>query len=170
MASIDITGQRFAMLVAVKRADKPRGEWRWLFRCDCGAEAIIRGSKVRGGYTKSCGCLKASTHRDRLFKHGESSGTGARNGSATRLYRIWFNMRRRCRNPRNQNWKYYGGRGIGVCAEWDYFPAFREWAMGHGYADELSIDRIDGDGNYDPSNCRWATRIEQLRNRTFRKP
>ena len=85
--------------------------------------------------------------------------------SHTRLYNIWSLMKRRCDNPKMNNYEHYGGRGISYCNEWKNFEPFRDWALSHGYADNLSIDRIDVDGNYEPSNCRWATKREQVINR-----
>lgn len=90
------------------------------------------------------------------YKHG---------GNGTRLYIIWKAMRERCMCPNCNRWHRYGGRGITVCTEWDDFALFRDWAMSNGYADNLTLDRIDHDGNYEPSNCRWATQQEQQNNR-----
>lgn len=85
-------------------------------------------------------------------------------GYKTRLYRIWKQMRIRCRCKTNPTYRFYGARGITICPEWDDFAVFRDWALSHGYDDTLSIDRIDNDGNYEPGNCRWITREEQSRN------
>lgn len=86
-------------------------------------------------------------------------------GSTTRLYNVWRGMKQRCRDPKKPQFKRYGGRGIFVCDEWHSFIAFRDWAMAHGYRDDLSIDRIDNDGPYAPGNCRWATDTQQRENR-----
>lgn len=91
------------------------------------------------------------------YKHG---------GRGTRLYGIWKAMRERCMCPNCNRWHRYGGRGIKVCEEWDDFAVFRDWALSHGYSDRLSIDRIDSNGDYEPSNCRWVTQQEQQNNRS----
>jgi hypothetical protein len=91
-------------------------------------------------------------------------------GAGTRLYNIWKDMHKRCRNPKMWAFHLYGGRGIKVCDEWHDFPVFRDWAMAHGYRDDLTIDRINNDGSYHPGNCRWATRKEQRHNRSDSVP
>jgi hypothetical protein len=133
-------------------------------RCSCGTVRVVRDDMLRNGESKSCGCLQretaARTASAQFRTHGKTR---------TRMYRIWRAMKRRCLNQSATAWDYYGGRGITVCAEWRVsFEAFRDWAFAHGYRDDLSIDRIDVNGNYEPSNCRWATWSEQMKNRRAR--
>ena len=89
--------------------------------------------------------------------------------SHSRLYRIWNSMRQRCENPKAISYKYYGGKGIFVCDEWKEFKNFLAWALNNGYADNLTIDRKDSDGNYEPSNCKWATYKEQQNNTSYNR-
>lgn len=121
--------------------------------CECGKYKVARATNVYYGGTRSCGCL---------FKEGNNLKHG---GKGKRLYIIWKSIRERCNTPSCTNYKNYGGRGIRVCEEWDQYLAFKMWAMTHGYKDYLTIDRIDVDGDYEPSNCRWATPKEQNNNK-----
>jgi hypothetical protein len=157
---IDLTGQRFSLLIVVGRADSYRhpdgrcGEARWLCRCHCGAESIVAGSRLRRGTTRSCGCRRALAPLDRIT-HGMSREPE---------YRSWRAMHQRCSEPRRINWAYYGGRGIRVCSRWASFRTFLE-DVGRKPSPAHSLDRIDNAGHYEPGNVRWATPSEQARNR-----
>lgn len=154
---IDITGQRFGRLVAIKQDGFYKGRAYWLFRCDCGNEKVIPSKDVRNGKVSSCGCLRKELLSKRETTHGLSK---------TRIYRIWKGIKRRCSKDTVKHWEDYGGRGISMCDEWkEDFMSFYKWSMNNGYKECLSIDRIDVNGNYEPSNCRWATQKQQSRNK-----
>lgn len=143
----DYTGVKFGKLIVIERLPHERGKkTRYKCRCDCGNYSIVSSSNLATGHCTSCGCS--------VKKHGLAK--------KERLYTIWVVMRQRCRDTDRKN---YGGRGIKVCDEWQNYSKFREWALSHGYADNLSIDRINVNGNYEPSNCRWANAKQQALNK-----
>ena len=161
---LDLTGQRFGRLKVLSRAERhitPAGTYiaRWLCRCDCGTEVVVRQHSLRQGMSESCGCLQ---REDIAARSKIMNRTHGRTG--TPEYRTWVHMKSRCYNPRVPEYKWYGARGIKMCESWkDSFEAFLADVgpkPGRGY----SIDRIDNDGDYEPGNVRWATQAEQTAN------
>lgn len=149
----NLIGQKFGRLTVLEY----KGNRKWLCRCDCGNEKIIGKSDLTSGKTKSCGCY----HKEQCQKLNGKHYSGE-----TKLYKVWEDMKRRCINPKHHAYKHYGDRGIVVCNEWrEDFLQFKAWAISNGYKEGLSIDRINVNGNYEPSNCRWVTWNYQCRNR-----
>lgn len=149
-------GTRFGRLLVIRQE---QGKRKHLCQCDCGAVKLIGDSNLRQGITRSCGCLRREGVAAKNFRHGARK----RSGGPPEYY-IWKRMRQRCKDPNNHEWDRYGGRGIGVDPRWDSFAAFLE-DMGSRPSPKHSIDRIDNELNYGPSNCRWATASEQARNK-----
>ena len=157
----DLTNQRFGKLIVIERVENnKKGNAQWLCKCDCGNKKIVTGINLRRKHVQSCGCLrleKISGSNCCLYKHGKTN---------SRLYTTWHNMKERCLNKKNSRYKYYGARGIKICDEWkNDFMNFYNWAISNGYKDNLTIDRINVNGNYEPLNCRWITIKQQCNNR-----
>lgn len=157
MRPVDIAGQTFGNLKVIRRVGSKWGHSLWECQCKCGAICTRTANQLTQNANVSCGCMTSVAQRNSRYYHGQTG---------TRLYRIWKAMKTRCTNPNISYFKYYGGKGVSVCEEWtNSFDSFQDWALSHGYADNLTIDRIDGDGNYEPSNCRWVTMTVQNRNK-----
>ena len=160
----ELIGRTFGKLTILSEAEvrvsyNPKRKYPQRMRmmnciCECGAKAVFQLSHLIQGVSNSCGCYRKKYLSVAKKRHG---------GSSTALYRTYSNMIQRCGNSKNNAFKHYGGRGINVCAEWlAGFGAFEKWALASGYAPGLTIDRIDPDGNYEPSNCRWVTFGENI--------
>ena len=163
---LDRAGIKYGRLTAIRideektqasNVKKRRGAF-WVCQCECGNTLTVRGNML-GKQTKSCGCLKKE-------RDGENLGRLTHGKSHSRLATIWYHMNGRCHNPDDYNYHRYGAKGVTVCEAWRTdFLTFEKWALLNGYKENLSIDRIEVDGNYEPSNCRWAGFDVQLNNK-----
>lgn len=159
---IELTGKKIGRLTVIRRngqyiSPKGKKEPLWLCKCDCGIEVTERGSQLRNGKVKSCGCLKREQFIKMVTKHGFRDDEN--------IYRHWLNMRNRCNNTRYSKYHLYGGRGIKVCKEWDDYDEFRKWSLKNGYKEGLTLDRINTNGDYEPTNCRWVNWKTQQNNK-----
>lgn len=152
---IDLTGQKFGRLTVMEPYGvNSSGNQLWKCKCDCGNDYITESYHLRKGLTVSCGCYRKDYPP--AYKHGKHE---------SRLYNIWHGIKQRCCNAKNAAYERYGGRGITLCDEWrDSFETFYNWAIANGYADNLTLDRVDNGSGYSPDNCRWATRKMQQNN------
>ena len=160
----DLTGMKFGRLTVMKKMpNNGNNKVVWLCKCDCGNETVVIGSRLYTGKTKSCGCLTREKTIERSTRHGYVH---------SKLYNTRLRMIRRCTNPKDKDYSYYGGRGIKVCSEWldkeKGVVVFCEWAKANGYKESLTLDRIDVNGDYSPNNCRWVTMTVQGNNRRAR--
>lgn len=161
--AIDLTGVRFNSITVIrlhKRDEKTR-KYFWECVCDCGNKIIVRANDLLSGRQKSCGCKKSQFIGVKNKIHGDSIG-----GEYARLYRTWANMLDRCCNKNNKSYKWYGAKGVKVYSLWNEYIPFKEWALSSGWDKTLTIDRIDVDGDYSPSNCRWVPFSMQANNKT----
>lgn len=158
----NLIGLKFGRLTVIDRAQNATdGKVQWACQCDCGNPKIkiIRGSDLKLGKVKSCGCLALETriaNGKKNKKHGDTH---------SRLWTIWCGMKSRCDYIKNIEYHNYGGRGITYCSEWNDYVNFKEWALDHGYQDDLTLERIDCDKDYCPNNCTWATMKQQQNNK-----
>lgn len=156
MKKIDIIGKKFGRLTVVSYSHSKGYRHYYLCKCDCGNEKIILKGNLLQGYTQSCGCLQKERASD---AHSLPDGYH-------HLQHIYRGMVKRCYDVNDPNYKRYGARGIKICEQWlNDNNSFREWAVSHGYREDLQIERIDNDGNYCPENCKWITKYEQSLNR-----
>lgn len=154
---IDLTGRRVGKLTVLKRAGSDKRKHAvWNCVCDCGRIKKLSSFDLRSGNVVSCGCYHDEAARARMLKHGKSN---------TKLYDVWKSMKQRCNNDKSKDFRIYGEKGVAVCKEWaDDFDAFYNWSLSNGYKEGLTIDRIDSNKNYEPSNCRWVDAKTQANN------
>lgn len=161
MKALELQNKKYGRLNPLNYEYSKHKKRYWKCKCDCGNYVIVCASQLISGKTKSCGCLRKEKSKQNTIKMHTTHGF-----TKTKLYNVWRGMKKRCYLKSHVYYKNYGGRGIKVCEEWlNDFINFYNWAMSNGYRDDLTLDRINPDGNYEPSNCRWATYKEQNNNK-----
>ena len=163
---INLTGQRFGRLIVLKKSEKRdnKGNVFWTCRCECGKIKDICSRELRRRHSISCGCYNKEHNQNTLGQRRYMKTHGKTN---TKLYRVYRTMITRCCNKNCKKFNNYGGRGITVCPEWRKdFQTFYDWAISHGYKENLTIERIDVNGNYCPENCKWIPSYLQAKNKT----
>lgn len=157
----DLAGEKFSRLKVIKYAYTRNKRAYWLCECVCGNTKVVSTTDLKTGNTQSCGCLKHE--RVKTFYSNLNKTHGMK---GTKIYSKWLSMKARCYKKSCKGYKNYGGRGIKVCDDWkNSFITFYEWAIKNGYQDNLTIERIDVNGNYEPDNCKWITNTEQQNNK-----
>ena len=154
----EFIGRKFGKLEVIKYLyTNAKNKTIYLCKCECGNLKEVKRNSLVTGHTKSCGCIPKKGN----LKHGQKR---------TKLYGLWLNIKDRCNNKNNSHFKYYGEKGIKMCEQWaNDYSAFMKWALENGYVEGLSIERIDNNKGYEPSNCKWITKEEQARNRSYTK-
>lgn len=158
MIQIDLTGETFGKLKVLEFAGKKNGRNYWKCQCSCGKVIEASTGNLRSGRATNCGCFRIERTKLANTTHGKTN---------TKLYGVYKHMYRRCYKETEPAYKNYGGRGIKICEEWlNNFENFYDWAVNNGYDENLTLDRINVNGNYEPSNCRWVNQTVQQNNRT----
>lgn len=163
----DLSGQRVGRLTVLYQLGRAKDRHiLWLCKCDCGNEIILPSNSITKKHTLSCGCLQ----KERTGEARRIHGATGNHDTIERLYMVWVGMRKRCNNPNDKSYRYYGAKGVKVCEAWEDYGVFKAWALSHGYdptakRSECTIDRINPYGNYEPNNCRWVSMAEQNRNK-----
>lgn len=163
-----IAGNKYGRLTVLNNTKKTKKkDILWECMCDCGNKVWLSKGVLKSGNTRSCGCLFKGVTAERNRNNGVLGGDSS--NEYAKLYNSWVGMKNRCDSPKNNHYKDYGGRGISVCKEWYDWLTFKEWALNNGWKDGLTIDRVDVNGNYEPSNCRWVTMDVQANNKRNNK-